>query len=176
MRGKLFCGILVFVMAWPATASAQIKMEGFYGGAGLALQAVNKADDTGAAVTVRGGKRLDELIPHLSVEGEVTYSMVPSTFETPVKDYDVTVGSFALYGRYSYPVGAVTLEGRAGVSRVEADYGRYGSWSDIGPTLGVGVGYEVIDGLRGVAEYTLVQNDTWVNVSHLGITVEYTFY
>lgn len=175
MRNKLFWGGLFVMVAWPATASAELRMGGFYGGGGVALQKISKAEDFGAALTLRGGKRLDELVPHLSVEGELTYSLVDSTYDGLLKDYDMTAASFAVYGRYSYPVGPVTLEGRAGVSRVELDYGAFGTDSNVGPTIGGGVAYEFIDGLRALAEITVFRGGTWTDMMNVGATVEYTF-
>jgi len=76
---------------------AQQGNHGVYMGVGLGLEAMPKHVDNGLGLAVKGGIHLDEVLPHLGAEMELTTSLVAPEYKGGVDINVFTLGFYATY-------------------------------------------------------------------------------
>jgi hypothetical protein len=150
-------------------APAAAAQNPIYLGVGPTVQSISNGDD-GLAGLFRFGAKLDEALPGLGVEGEVTRSLSdPQT----AGGRDVTFTTFGGYAVYTAPLPdrRVSLRARLGLVWVDADPDGRSSDSETEISWGLGGEYRVTSQLSGYVDYTRMSS----SLDHLNLGVQLHF-
>ena len=181
-----------------ALTSAMMAAEGmsFYGGGGLAIEAVPD-DDTlsmGTAIVLRGGMNLPMVLEGFGAEVELTKSVINPEYEWtnysnvwPFAPYtttkDVSVLTLAAYAVYTIELGdkfyvkprfGIILPNLGDSNSDVWGAGSSGGWvnsRDITFSSGIGGGFKVMKNMNIYVDYTVLGE----NVTNYGAGVEYHF-
>ena len=155
------------------STSAMAAEVGFYGGGGLAFEAVPDTADLkmGLGVVLRGGMTLDSLLENFAVEVEITKSVIDPKFERPGSDIKYNVTTLATYAVYRINiVDDFYVKPRFGVIFPNLGDDMVNS-RDITFSSGIGGGYSVMENLDVYVDYTVLGE----GVTNYGAGVEYHF-
>lgn len=148
-----------------------------YGSVGMAITTLSHWD-SGVSLVATGGMKLDSVLPKLSVELEVSQTVVdPSLDGFANHDWDLSilgVGAYAVYN-FNIPNTPITIKPRLGLNYQSWSIDGAGVWGgdDAGDTslsYGIGVTYPLSNTLSAYADYT-DKGDS----SNLGAGVQMTF-
>lgn len=187
MQWKMsFVSFLGIGLAFTAVAvQAESLPEGSYAGVGIAQQNVSFLD-SGNALVLRAGKPMDDWMENFSVEGELTYSVSPPSYDytyrtslttTATNTAEYTYTTLAGYGKYDYQLNdKFDIHARAGLIyksvSVSSDASGYtGGDSEMGLSYGVGGAYAITDKISVTADYTVIDAD----IDHIGVGANYRF-
>lgn len=181
-----------------ALTSALMAAEGmsFYGGGGLAIEAVpdsfDKNDNAtlsmGTAIVLRGGMNLPMLLEGFGAEVELTKSVINPEYEYTYTDYDysgylpvsstrtekhdISIMTFAAYAVYTIPLGdKFYVKPRFGIILPNLGDEKSANSRDITFSSGIGGGFKVMEQMNIYVDYTVIGEF----VTNYGAGVEYHF-
>ncbi|MEF8793328.1 outer membrane beta-barrel protein [Thiohalorhabdus sp.] len=152
MRIRSAFGALTVLVPAMLNGPALAAEKPVYLGGGVAVQSIPGGED-GTAAVFRGGAKLDEVLPGLGMEGELTRSLVDPEAGG---GRDVTFTSFAGYGVYTAPLPdrRVALRGRLGLALVDEDPEGRSSDSDLEVSWGLGGKLRITSTVSAFVDYT----------------------
>jgi len=145
---------------------------GFYGGGGLAFEAVPKDDNLkmGLGIVLRGGMTLDSVLENFAVEVEFTKSLLDPKYDYSAYTNKVNVTTLATYAVYRIPItDKIYVKPRFGI--IFPNLGDDTNSRDITFSSGIGGGFTVMDHLDVYVDYTVIGEF----VTNYAAGVEYHF-
>jgi len=171
------------LLATVALSSSLMATEvGFYGGGGLAFEAVPNYGDwkMGLGVVLRGGMTLDAVLEGFAAEVELTKSVIdPKAYIGHSSRDNINVTTLATYAVYRIPVVenfyvkprfGVIFPNLGGEEYVGTNNSVINS-RDITFSSGIGAGYTVMDHMDVYVDYTVIGE----SITNYGAGVEYHF-
>ena len=146
---------------------------GFYGGGGLAFEAVPKYDNLkmGLGVVLRGGMTLDFVLENFGVEAEITKSVIDPKFDYGFGSEKLNVTTLATYAVYRIPItDKIYVKPRFGI--IFPNLGDdFVNSRDVTFSSGIGGGFTVMNHLDVYVDYTVIGE----GITNYAAGVEYHF-
>lgn len=155
-----------------AMALSSYALEGFYGGAGLAIEDVDDGD-VSTALVLNGGKEIRQLGPGvIGAEGELTYTLLPHEYDVAWTTYDIRYLTLGAYATYRYDLDQkFYVKGRAGLNVSTATDAP--SYTDDG--IGVAVSAQAAYRLNSHIDLNAGLTVMSVGIKQLSFTAQYKF-
>ena len=182
--------LAVTLLTTVALGSTLFAGEGmsFYGGGGLAIEAVPDIDNQsmGTAIVLRGGMDLPMVLEGFGAEVELTKSVLDPSYEDSecsvyafgtcvgykTVDYDTNVMTLGAYAVYTIPLGEkFYVKPRFGIILPNLGDDKSANSRDITFSSGIGGGFKVMEQMNIYVDYTVIGEF----VTNYGAGVEYHF-
>ncbi|QKT03410.1 outer membrane beta-barrel protein [Ectothiorhodospiraceae bacterium 2226] len=161
---------IILAMAGALTfACPALAQDTFYGGISLGIADYSFADSEGIVTVATVGLALPQLGEKFAIEGEMTRTLWrPDTAQFGGISYTTAGG----YGVHALGIGPkLDLRTRIGMTYKRVDFGDEIADSSLSGSLSLGLAYELQDGLRLVADHTLIGTD----ITNTSIGLQYRF-